>query len=375
MRNYTLFHVWDIPIRINVSLVIFLPILAWLIGSGTQLAAYVELIEAVTPAAIDPTVLAEEDRWVVGILAAVGLFASVAVHELGHAWAAMRYGIGTESITLWILGGLASLTEMPREWNREFWIAIAGPITSLLLGVAAYALLFVVPESATLAVFVVGFVTVMNLVLAVFNLLPAFPMDGGRILRALLARNRSYVSATRTAASVGTVFALLFAVFGILVTFSPLLLLLALFIYAAATSESRSVVLGELLDGLSVGDLVADNDPIEADATVAEALDRLLRARRSDLAVVADGTVVGAITASELRDVPHDERESTAVGDITTTDLPRLDSATTAFDALYELMTTRSDTAIVEHNGSPVGVVSRADFTAVLDVRRDTVSF
>jgi len=375
MRNYTLFHVWGIPIRINVSLVVFLPILAWLIGSGAQLSAYVQLIEAVTPATIDPAALAEEDRWVVGILAAVGLFASVAVHELGHAWAAMRYGIGTESITLWILGGLASLTEMPREWNREFWIAIAGPITSILLGVGAYAVLFVVPEGATLVVFIVGFIAVMNLVLAAFNLLPAFPMDGGRILRALLARKRSYVSATRTAARVGTAFALLFAVFGILVVFSPILLLLALFIYGAATGESRSVILGELLDGLSVGDVVAENDPIEADATVAEALDSLLRARRSDLAVVADGTVVGVVTTDELREVPHAERESTAVGDIATTDLPRLDSAMAAFDALQELATSRSDTAIVEHDGSPVGVVSRTDFAAVLDVRRDTVSF
>jgi len=104
--NYTLFSVWGIPIRINISLLVFLPILAWLIGSGEQLAAYESLINATTPATVDAGALGETDRWLIATGASVGLFASVAFHELAHSWVALRYDIQVESITLWILAGL-----------------------------------------------------------------------------------------------------------------------------------------------------------------------------------------------------------------------------------------------------------------------------
>lgn len=375
--NYTILSIWGIPIRINISLLVFLPILAWLIGSGDQIAAYAEIINGLTPATVDPAELAgANERWFIGIAAAVGLFASVTFHELGHSWVAMRYDIRVESITLWILGGLASLSEMPREWNREFWIAVAGPASSVLLGLLCIAALYVVPSSLTLVVFLLGFLAVMNIILAVFNLLPAFPMDGGRVLRALLARNRSYASATQLAARVGVVFAFLFVFVGVVVVFSPILLLLGLFIYIAATSEARSVMLGELLAGLTVEDLLVESEPVTGDSPLATVFDRMLGARRSELAVVDDrGNVSGVVTASALREVPLEAYETTRVESIATTDLPRFDSETSAFDALMELTQSRADVAIVERNGAPVGVVSRSDFTTVLDLRRDAGPF
>jgi len=373
--NYTLFSVWGIPIRINISLIVFLPILAWLIGSGEQLSAYATVITELTPATVDAADLGDTEQWVVATGAAVGLFASVTFHELGHSWMAMRYDIRVESITLWILGGLASLSEMPREWNREFWIAIAGPASSLLLAAMCLGALAVVPADMTVVIFVVGFLGVMNVVLAVFNMLPAFPMDGGRVLRALLARNQPYVRATQTAARIGTLFALLFAVVGIVVVFSPILLLLALFIYVAATSESRSVVLGELLSGLTVEDLLEEYEPVDADDSAKTVFDRLLGSRRSDLAVVKDGRVVGVVTGAMLRDLPFEEYDTTTAGSLATTDLPRFDVDTPAFDALYELTRGRSEAAIVERDGTPIGVVSRGDFTTVMDLRRETVAF
>ena len=373
--NYTLFSIWGIPIRVNISLLVFLPILAWLIGSGEQLAAYETIINSFTPADVDAGALDDTDRWLVATGASVGLFASVTFHELGHSWAAMRYGIRVESITLWILGGLASLAEMPREWNREFWIAVAGPASSILLSGLCLGALAVLPSDLTVVVFVVGFLAVINVVLAVFNMLPAFPMDGGRVLRALLARNRSYVSATRTAASIGTAFAILFAVVGIVVVFSPILLLLALFIYVAASSESRSVVLAELLEGLTVADILETHDPVDVADPARAVFDRLMGSRRSALAVAEDGRVVGVVTGTQLRDLPFEEYETTTAGSLARTDLPRLDADAPAFDALVTLMTGRADTATVERDGEVVGVVSRSDFTTVLDLRRETVAF
>lgn len=375
MRNFTIGRVWGIPIRINISLVVFLPILAWLIGTGTQIAVYAGLIEAIAPVTIDPATLAAESRWVIGILAAVGLFVSVAIHELGHAWAAMRYGVEVQSITLWILGGLASLSSVPREWDREFWIAVAGPAASVLVGAVCLAALYVIPASAPVAVFVVGWLAVTNIVLTVFNMLPAFPMDGGRVLRALLARSRPYGSATRIAARIGTGFAVLFAIVGVL-AFSPLLLLLALFIYGAASGESRVVMLGDLLEGLTVGDLATAENAITRGTAVDGVLPRLLGARRSELPVVDDsGAVVGAVTASALRDVDPDDYQTTTVESLLSTDLPRLDAEMTAFDGLIELDSTRASVALVERDGSVVGIISRSDYSATLALRQGKEPF
>jgi len=370
VRNFHITTVWGIPIRVNISLVVFLPVLAWLIGSGAQIEFYSGIVSGLAGTELDVGRLqAGTTPWLVGTVAAVGLFVSVTLHELGHAWAAMRYDLEVESITLWILGGLASFKQMPREWDREFWIAVAGPITSILVGVVCYAALLALPATATVALFLVGWLAVTNLILAVFNMVPAFPMDGGRVLRALLARNRPYASATRIAARIGTSFALVFAVFGIL-AFSPMLLLLALFIYGAASGESRTVALADLLEGMTVGDVARPTAlSIDADATVEELVDRMFADRSSEFAVTQGGSVVGVVTVADFKSLSKAEREADTVADLIVTDLPRLDSAMSAFDALVELDTARASAALVE---GPDGtrVVSREDFSSAMEMRK-----
>ena len=374
MRDFTVGSVWGIPIRINVSLVVFLPILAWIIGSGTQIDVYAEIVNTFAPTQFDVAALtAGSTPWVIGAGAALGLFVSVGIHELGHAWAARRYGIGTQSITLWLLGGIAALEEMPREWNREFWIAIAGPITSVLTGVACYVLLLAVPTSAPVVGFVFGWLVVTNVLLAVFNLLPAFPMDGGRILRALLARSRPYESATAAAARFGTGFAVLFAVVGVL-NFAPMLILLALFIYGAASTESRSVMLQGLLTGLTLRDVARlDDESIDADESVAAFTDRMIRDRRTVYPVVDAGETVGVVTLDAVRRTDRSAHDTTRVREIATDDLPRIPIDTPAFDAFVELSTHSSGYALVEDGGEVVGLVSPEDFAHVLQFRRDGV--
>ena len=267
MRSYTITNIWGIPIRVNTSLLIFLPILAWLIGSGQQIELYAGLIGNLTGTGFDLAVLrAGSMPWLVGLLAAVGLFVSVTIHELGHSWVAMRYGLEIESITLWILGGLAALKTFPKEWNRDFWIAIAGPITSLLVAGVCYGAAVGAPTSLQVPRFVLGWLAITNVALAGFNLLPAFPMDGGRILRALLARTRPYGVATRIAARVGVLFAFLFAIVAVL-NFQIILLLLAFFIYGAATTESKAVLLDELFEGLTVSDIMTREPAIVTAST------------------------------------------------------------------------------------------------------------
>ncbi|WP_435349329.1 site-2 protease family protein [Haloarchaeobius sp. HRN-SO-5] len=371
MRKFTVASIWGIPIRISVSLVVFLPLLAWLIGSGQQIPLYADLIQQLSGVDLDRAVLrAGLTPWVIGVLAAVGLFVSVTIHELGHSWVARRYGLEIESITLWILGGIAAFTSLPREWNREFWIAIAGPTTSILVGGVCWAALLVLPGTLTVVQFVLGWLAIVNVILALFNLLPAFPMDGGRVLRALLARRRPYASATRIAARIGVVFALVFAILGV-IGFNVILLLLAVFIYGAATTESKTVLMDELLEGITVGDIMTtDPHTVSTDTTVAEFGDRMLRERQTVYPVTDRiGEIVGIVTLNDLKQTKREERETKTVGTLLR-DVPRVDASADAFDTLVHLGQAKSPTALVVDGDSVVGVVSEADYARAFTIQR-----
>jgi CBS domain-containing protein len=242
-------------------------------------------------------------------------------------------------------------------------------VTSVLLGIGFGLALQVAPAGAPVLVFTLGFLAILNVILAVFNLLPAFPMDGGRIPRALLARNRPYASATRIAARIGVVFALLFVVLGAL-NFEIIILLVGLFIYAAATTESRTVVLEELLTGITVRTLASTDATVSVEDSAADLMDRLLRARRTDLLVRDGGEIVGVVTAESLRSVAPADYEATTIGDLVETDLPRLDADLGAFEALIAMNQSRSDVALVEDEGRLVGAISQSDFAAALDLQR-----
>ena len=373
MRNFTIARIWGIPIRINVSLLVFLPVLAWLIGNGGQIELYAELLGSLTDVAFDVEALTDGTTpWVIGITAAVGLFVSVTIHELGHSWIALRYGLSIESITLWILGGMAALSEIPREWNREFWIAIAGPITSLVVGAVSYVAVLVLGSALPVARFVLGWLALTNVILAVFNLLPAFPMDGGRILRALLARTRPYGSATRIAGRIGVIFAILFAIVGVLV-FNVILLLLALFIYGAATTESRTVLLDELLEGLVVGDIMTRDPPtVSSDATVAELVDRMVEDRQTAYPVVDEwsGEITGIVTLNELRNVREVERDAILVGEVAR-EAPRVEPMADAFETLAVLSQTKGNLLLVGDGTGIVGLLSESDYAHAMSMQRE----
>ncbi len=371
MRNYTITRIWGIPIRLNVSLVVFLPLLAWLIGSGGQISIYAGLIERYMGVVFDiETLRAGSMPWVIGIIAAIGLFVSVTLHELGHSWVALRYGLEIESITLWILGGIAALGSIPREWNREFWIAIAGPITSVLVAIVCWVGVLVTPKSLPVIVFVFGWLAIVNITLTVFNLLPAFPMDGGRILRALLARSRPYASATRIAGRIGVVFALLFAVVGVL-SFNIILILLAIFVYGAATTESKTVLLDELLEGITVGDIMTrDPRTVAREATVTELVTHMMRDRQMIYPVTDEaGKTIGVVTLNELKGVKEGERDSTQVGEIMR-DIPRVAPSADAFETLALLNQARSTTALVAEDDRVLGTLSESDFAHVFNMQR-----
>ena len=233
------------------------------------------------------------------------LFVVVILHEFGHALAARRYGIGTRDITMLPIGGLARLERMPEEPKQELVIALAGPAVNVLLALPLGAIALLGGASLGTSPELVGQwslwdrLLATNIVLAVFNMIPAFPMDGGRVLRALMAMRMPYVQATNAAAAIGQGFAILMGLAGLVV--NPFLILIAAFVWIGAAQEAIGVRFRAAFQGVRVGDVMVRRfQTLEADAPLSEAVAMLMNGFQEEFPVMEDGRVVGCLTKSDL---------------------------------------------------------------------------
>jgi Zn-dependent protease/CBS domain-containing protein len=287
-----MFRVRGVPIRAHWTLLLIIPYLA--IAMTSQFRELSEVAGVHARLILPPIV------W--GCLLAIALFASVALHELGHTWVALRAGGKVHSITLMLVGGVSQMSRAPARPRDEALMALAGPVTSFVIAAVCggiYLLARGIPDLAV-AMFYLG---AMNTTLALFNLVPAFPMDGGRILRALLATRLGHARATQIAAAVGKVCAVIFGAIAV-VTASLLLGIIALFVYVGAAGELAAERTHSVLDGLTVGELlpadrlvptVAPSDSIETAVRRMRELDRL-----AVLVVDPRGRPLRVIEADEL---------------------------------------------------------------------------
>jgi len=233
------------------------------------------------------------------------LFAIVVLHELGHALAARRYGIRTKDIILLPIGGIARLERIPREPVQELVVALAGPAVNVALAGIFFVLLQVtgLPILASRDLAEANFLAALfwaNVLLAAFNMLPAFPMDGGRVLRALLAMHLDYVSSTRVAASIGQGMALLFGLWG-LFGGAPMLMLLALFVWMGAREEASQVVLQDALAGVPVTRaMITDFDSLAPHEPLEQAVRLTLDGFQQEFPVVDRGALVGMLARRDL---------------------------------------------------------------------------
>ncbi len=373
-RSYRVGTVYGIPLRLDVTFLLILPVFVWIIGSQvTDIVPLINQTFGVDLAAGELTGGGRE--WVIGAAASVGLFACVMLHELGHAAVALRYGYGVESITLWLLGGVAKPAELPRNWGHEFLIAVAGPAVNVAI-VAVCALLLLVVPPLDVAVFLLLYLALLNITLAVFNMLPAFPLDGGRVLRALLARSRSYVTATRQAATVGKGMAVVLGLVGVF-TLNFILAAVALFIYIAAASETRRMMLDAAFAGVEVDAVMtpaAELQTVHPTLELSDLLDVMLEQRHQGYPVVDDGTFVGVVTLSDVQSADPEKR---AVADVMTpaavleTVRPG-DGVIDAFESLGENDIGRLP--VVDADGGLRGLLTRTDlmraFQIVTEQRR-----
>ena len=369
MRGIRIGSAFGIPIRLDLTFLLVLPLFAWLIGS--DIASLTGVVNDLFGSVIDPDVLtAGSMQWVLGSAAAIGLFLCVLLHEFGHSLVAMRYGYEIESITLWLFGGVARFTEMPEDWRQELTIAVAGPIVSLALGVVAYLGFLVLPTALDPIKFVVGYLALTNVVLAVFNMLPGFPMDGGRVLRALLARTRPHAQATKIAAEVGKIFAFLLGIFGL---FTNLFLIaLAFFIYIGASSEAQQTVMKAAFEGVTVRDVMTrreDLDTVRTDTSVAELLDRMFVDRHTGYPVMQNGRLVGVVTLDDARSIKEVERDAYRVEDVMSAELSTIAPDADAMTALQQMQEKKvGRLPVVDETGEIVGLISRSDLVTAFNV-------
>lgn len=319
--------------------------------------------------------------WLVAAGVAVLFFASVLAHELSHALVARRYGIEVHDITLFVFGGAASLEGDAETPGQEALIAFAGPLSSLVIGGALIGLGYVWPQEQFLAI--IGWLAIINLSLGAFNLLPGFPMDGGRILRALIWRVRGDPDlATRSAARVGRLVGYLLIGVGAVIAFNGVLLggiwlaLIGWFIATAAEATVQQTSLQRSLRGVHVRDVMeADPVSVSPNETVAELVnERLMRGEgRSFLVRHDDGGLAGIVTLSDIRRVPREDWPAARVTDIMTRygELATVGPDDELEPALNTLQAREvNQLPVVDEDGRTVlGLLTRAGILRLVDTR------
>jgi len=299
-------RLFGIPVYLHASWLVIFGLITWTLAAG-----YFPSVHPDLPAGA---------YWVKALVASLFLFLSILLHELSHALVALHHGIGIRSITLFIFGGVAQMEKDPPDGETEFRIAVVGPLTSLALA-GLFWLASTLPLLGSAGQMVARYLAVINLILAVFNLVPAFPLDGGRILRGLLWRGGNKIRATRIAVGAGTLFAYVLIVTGVLRLLQGMVLggmwqvLIGWFLKEAAAGAGRGAQLDDTLAGLTVADaMVREPATLAADLSLAEAAqDHFARTGYGGYPVLRGKQAVGLLCLRDVLRVAPQERESISV--------------------------------------------------------------
>jgi len=304
------------------------------------------------------------------------LFACIVLHELGHALTAKRYGVKTRDIILLPIGGVARLQRMPDKPWQELVVAAAGPLVNVVIaGVLALLL------SGTRGIQSLDFGKLAeghflqnlmwaNVALVVFNLIPAFPMDGGRILRSLLAMKLSYQQATNIAASIGQLLAIVFAFAGLFWLGNPFLLFIALFVYLGAAAEAHLAEVRVLLRDVPVQDaMITQFRALHPEDTLQQVVDEMLAGWQTDFPIVENGTLLGILRRDKLTDALHERGAEAQVQDFMDTDFPRLTHRDMLDNVMQLLQNSSYSTLPVVQDDQLVGLITTENLGELMMVR------
>jgi len=316
------------------------------------------------------------EKIIFSTIASILFFSTILLHELSHSFVAKRNGMNIQSITLFVFGGVAQMEEIPRNPKVELKMAAAGPALSLAIGILTYAFYVYfgpvevaeVGMTAKNAVLITaGIISVYNLFLGIFNLLPAFPMDGGRVLRALLAMWLPYMDATRVAVSIGKTFAFLMGIFGLFMKpINIILILIAFFIYYGAKGEERETYFAISLEGIKVKDVMTpmqDLIYVPPDWTISQLVEAMFRFKHMGYPVQEglDKPPLGIVTFEDVQKVPQQEQDTVQIKDIMTKDIISVSPENEAYQALQTIAKNNIGRLLVIQDNKINGIITMKD--------------
>jgi Zn-dependent protease/CBS domain-containing protein len=367
-ENLSLGRIAGIHVGLNWSLLVIAALIAWSLAVG--------LLPSAAPGHTSGA------YWIAGIVSAFVYLAGLLAHELAHSIVAARRGVRVEGITLWLFGGVSRFNSESASPGAQAWITFVGPLTSLLLGVVFFLASVAIGGGANnpgLLAVTLTWLGYINILLGVFNLLPAFPLDGGRLLQSLIwARTHDRLRATRIAARIGRAFAFLLIAYGLLTFFASGSLIggvwsvfLGWFLLSAARAEEAGGLIRQALIGISVAEVMTPN-PVQApdDISVEEALHNYILASRHSTFPTHDagGQLSGLLTLAALKNVPPNARTTTLIKQI----ICPLDKVSTvrpadpATNLLNDSVGCGEGRTLVVDNGRLVGIVSPSDINRLL---------
>ncbi|MFH0952694.1 MAG: site-2 protease family protein [Verrucomicrobiota bacterium] len=344
-------RVAGIPIRMHAS---FILLLAWIAWEGWKINGL------------------SSSLWALALINC--LFACVVLHELGHSLVAVHFGAEVRSVTLLPIGGVASMKSIPEKPHQEFLVSLAGPLVNVLIACVLAAVRGGFPSWAVADGFptslggLVDSLVRANIVLASFNLLPAFPMDGGRVLRSLLALFLPHARATAISATMGQVLAIGFILVGLLL--NPVLVLIGVFVFIAAESEERSVHVRHLLRDVLVEDvMVTDPVTLRPDDTIARCVEFVYHHKQEDFPVEVEGRLVGVLARKDWLGALHGQGADARVADVMVRHFVSVLAKTPLVRLYRDMSALRQSVFPVVENGRLVGLVTPDDISRYLIVQ------
>jgi Zn-dependent protease/CBS domain-containing protein len=368
-NKINLFKILGFQVSVDASWLILFLLLTWSLARGLFPAYFTDLSNAA--------------YWWMGLIGSCGLFLSIIFHELCHSLVAKKFGIPMRGITLFIFGGVSEMYDEPPSAKSEFLMAIAGPLSSFFLGGFFYFIYLTSAAAASIPVQgVLLYLSLTNVILAVFNLIPAFPMDGGRVLRsALWSLKNNLRWATRISSGTGSFFGFLLIALGILNIFGGNLIggiwwfLIGIFVRNAASVSYKQLLTRKALEGEKVKRFMIPN-PVSVSPSLSLAQlvnDYIYKFHYKMFPVVSAGTPVGCVTLKEVKHFPHEEWSRHTVGEISSGNLPdyTISPESDAVEALSIMNRTGHTRLMVVQDNRLVGIVSLRDLLKFLSIKLD----
>ncbi len=348
-QSLRIFRIYGIDVKVHFSLIFILAFLIY--------AFYI------MPPPYGYSDFPNNVRFAMAVITSIVFFVCILFHELCHSYFAIKFGSKVKGIILFIFGGVSLIDPIPKEPKKEFLMAIAGPIGSFLIAFISYILLILIPIPVLDRFFYIMWY--FNLILGAFNLIPAFPMDGGRVLRSILAEKMGFIKATKVAAEVGRFLAITMAILGLIMP-NIWLILIALFVYLGAGEEERHVTLEGILSKFRISDIMTPNPIcVTPDMPKEQVIELMLKYKHLGYPVVDEyGKIVGIVTLHDIL-----SKQGELIGEVMSKNIVVLTPNDTADKAL-KLMTEKGigRLPVVDENGRIIGIVTRSDIMRVSEI-------